>query len=491
MSKYEGCHAFAGLARYTGLQTDQFNFILSQLAAMGLATLYRTVLHPSKTSTAVRHAFGLVFGLCIGYFCFGSQALHLAGLPAICYVVMVTQNVHVMHGMVLTVSIMYLSCLHLHRQIYDYGSYGLDITGPLMVITQKVTSLAFSLHDGLTKNEEEMTELQKIHAVYKAPSFLEYFSYSLLFPSLMAGPVLFYNDYIDFVEGKSYAKHYSPSNSKTVVIQEPSPVRSICRKVIVALFCAYTFLIFLPKFPIRRAKDENFLENTSLSYKFWYLTVSTTLVRFKYYFAWTLSDAICNNCGIGFNGYNEDGSPNWDKISNVDILQFELATSLKQAIEAWNKGTNVWLRMLVYERTEKYATVLTYVVSAAWHGFYPGYYLTFLSGAIFTFAARVVRRHIRNYFMESKEAKLLYDIITFAVTHFVLAYITFPFVLLEFWPCIVLYNRLYWCLHICAILALLLMPMFVPKSQHKKLSSKSTITSALREATYNSVIRGD
>nr|CAI5819221.1 unnamed protein product [Callosobruchus analis] len=135
--------------------------------------------------------------------------------------------------------------------------------------------------------------------------------------------------------------------------------------------------------------------------------------------------------------------------------------------------------MLVYERTEKYATVLTYVVSAAWHGFYPGYYLTFLSGAIFTFTARVVRRHIRNYFMESKEAKLLYDITTFAVTHFVLAYITFPFVLLEFWPCIVLYH----------ILALLLIPRFVPKSQHKTPSSKSTITSTLREATYNSKLR--
>ncbi|CAH1988498.1 unnamed protein product [Acanthoscelides obtectus] len=458
---------------------------------MGLATLYRTVLHPSKTSTAVRHAFGLVFGLCIGYFCFGFQALHLAGLPGICYVVMVTQNVHVMHGMVLTVSIIYLSCLHLHRQIYDYGSYGLDITGPLMVITQKVTSLTFSLHDGLTKSEEEMTELQKSHAVYKQPSFLEYFSYSLLFPSLMAGPVIFYNDYIDFIEGKSYVKHQTSSNSKTVMVQEPSPVRAICQKVILALSCACIFLILLPMFPIRRAKDENFLDSTSIVEKFWFLTVGTTLVRFKYYFAWTLADAICNNCGLGFNGYNKDGSPNWNKISNVDIYQFELATSLKQAIAAWNKGTNIWLRMLVYERMQKYATVLTYVVSAAWHGFYPGYYLTFLSGAIFTFAARVVRRHIRNYFMESKEAKLLYDIITFAITHFVLAYITFPFVLLEFWASIVMYNKMYWCLHIGAVLALVLVPRFVPKSQPQKHYTRGSITSALREATFNSVIRGD
>lgn len=46
----------------------------------------------------------------------------------------------------------YLSCIHLHRQYYDYGSYTLDITGPLMIITQKVTSLAFSIHDGFTRD---------------------------------------------------------------------------------------------------------------------------------------------------------------------------------------------------------------------------------------------------------------------------------------------------------------------------------------------------
>lgn len=46
--------------------------------------------------------------------------------------------------------------------------------------------------------------------------------------------------------------------------------------------------------------------------------------------------------------------------------------------------------MMVYERVTKYSTVLTYALSAVWHGFYPGYYLTFAGGALFTFAARTV-----------------------------------------------------------------------------------------------------
>lgn len=39
--------------------------------------------------------------------------------------------------------------------------------------------------------------------VEKVPSPLEYFSYVLNFQSLMAGPLIFYRDYIDFIEGYS------------------------------------------------------------------------------------------------------------------------------------------------------------------------------------------------------------------------------------------------------------------------------------------------
>lgn len=45
----------------------------------------------------------------------------------------------------------------------------------------------------------------------------------------------------------------------------------------------------------------------------------------------------------------------------------------------------------MYERASpKYNTVMTYTLSAFWHGFYPGYYVTFLTGALFTNSARMV-----------------------------------------------------------------------------------------------------
>lgn len=54
-------------------------------------------------------------------------------------------------------------------------------------------------------------------------------------------------------------------------------------------------------------------------------------------------------------------------------------------------GTNQWLRMIVYERVpKKYGTMLTFSLSALWHGFYAGYYITFASGALIVEAARTV-----------------------------------------------------------------------------------------------------
>lgn len=65
----------------------------------------------------------------------------------------------------MVVALVYLSCIHLHRQYYDYGSYSVDITGPLMIITQKVVSLAFSIHDGFLA-DPKVRKFYKISTIF-------------------------------------------------------------------------------------------------------------------------------------------------------------------------------------------------------------------------------------------------------------------------------------------------------------------------------------
>lgn len=163
--------------------------------------------------------------------------------------------------------------------------------------------------------------------------------------------------------------------------------------------------------------DKDFSTSTSFLYKIWFIMTSTTVTRFKYYHAWLLADAICNNSGLGFNGYDEDGNVKWDLISNINVVSFEvsllltkdetrqprethtfffllptqLATNVRDAINNWNLGTNRWLRTVVYDRVPKeYGTYLVFALSCLWHGFYPGYYLTFAYMALVVTAARTV-----------------------------------------------------------------------------------------------------
>jgi lysophospholipid acyltransferase 1/2 len=58
----------------------------------------------------------------------------------------------------------YLCALHLYGQLKDFGNYTLDITSPMMITTQKLTSLVFSYRDGM-RNEDSLTKEQKKQAI--------------------------------------------------------------------------------------------------------------------------------------------------------------------------------------------------------------------------------------------------------------------------------------------------------------------------------------
>ncbi|CAG2183403.1 unnamed protein product [Oppiella nova] len=47
------------------------------------------------------------------------------------------------------------------------------------------------------------------------------------------------------------------------------------------------------------------------------------MARFKYYHAWILGEVICNASGLGFAGFDTNGRPDWELMSNIDIFGFE------------------------------------------------------------------------------------------------------------------------------------------------------------------------
>jgi lysophospholipid acyltransferase 1/2 len=43
-----------------------------------------------------------------------------------------------------------------------------------------------------------------------------------------------------------------------------------------------------------------------------------------------LADAICNNAGLGFNGFENDGTPKWDLLTNIYVIHTEVSRSKKR-----------------------------------------------------------------------------------------------------------------------------------------------------------------
>ncbi|XP_072931997.1 lysophospholipid acyltransferase 6 isoform X2 [Epargyreus clarus] len=404
----------------------------------------------------------------------------------ISYVLLKVIPIHLVGNVILAASMVYLSCLHLHRQIYHNADYSLDITGPLMVITQRVTSLAYSLQDNMTKKEINANSVNLVSdsKVEKIPSPLEYFAYTLAFQTLMCGPVVFYSDYISFIEGDRFQ---TVSKDKSFV-SEPSPRRAVIYKVAGSLSAAVLYLTLAQKYPLTVLEElsdpsSEVSRSWSAVYLLWYAYLSTLVVRCKYYHAWLLSEAICNNSGMGFNGYDNDGTPKWDKMSNIDVFGFEFAQNFRTAVASWNKNTNAWLRCVAYERGgAAWRTARVYALSAVWHGFHPGYYLTFFAGGIFTVAAKKMRAVVRPMFLDSRPKKLFYDSLTFITTRIAMTYATVPFVVLHLAPSLAFYGKFYYSLHFIALGA-----MLIPSNNKRYQSSQTTELPPKSTKTKNEV----
>lgn len=460
---------FDAFANKIGVPADQVYFFSAEIFCLVCAILFRNLLPASESNTKLRHIVELTTGIAVGYFCFGSEFLHVVLQSVLCLVGIKFLPPSIMHKYVFTVAMGYLILIHLHRAFITPEDvlYTIDVSGPLMVATQKITSLAFSLADGHHGNKENQSDLRRKHLLKQSPSALEYFSYIFYFQSVLVGPLSFFDDYKAFIEGTNLKQNNinGVQNNNTPHTKskprELSPFEPVSKKLCTSLFWIIFHMVMKPNYPESKNADSEFQREFGFSYRVYYMYVSMLCCRAKYYVAFTLGDAICNASGFGFTGYDNSGRPRWDLCTNAYILEIEAATSPKLYLDNWNIQTAVWLRHICYDRLNVQKRFLTFLLSALWHGCYPGYYFTFILGALFSDMARQMRRKFRPYFLGSSEIELGYDTVTLLITQLSFAYMAVPFTLLHFSKVLSFYNSFYWCCHVMLVLLYIVMP-FIP-----------------------------
>ena len=131
-----------------------------------------------------------------------------------------------------------------------------------------------------------------------------------------------------------------------------------------------------------------------------YLYGVTKQVSQTYLCGFCLMDIGPIACGLAFNGYDkETGKPKFDRVQSVNLTDHELSCTVKDLIITWNMSTAKWLKHYVYlrllpnDRSKKAntakATLFTFVASAVWHGFYPGFYIFFITLSFFDHCSRL------------------------------------------------------------------------------------------------------
>uniref|UniRef100_A0A7S2ZXJ8 Lysophospholipid acyltransferase n=1 Tax=Rhodosorus marinus TaxID=101924 RepID=A0A7S2ZXJ8_9RHOD len=227
--------------------------------------------------------------------------------------------------------------------------------------------------------------------------------------------------------------------------------------------------------------DEKFLTSGNVFTRFGIQLIALIGYRTRYYFAWKFSEGAIILSGIGFNGIDKDsGEYKWDRVEVIDVPNFDFAQSLRQASAAWNKTTNYWLKRYTYDRIPPPLNLyFTFLVSAFWHGFYPGYYMFFMSIAVGTAVHRKIRRNVRPWFLAEDgkspgKYKGVYDLLSFVLTHCTLMYFIISFAMLSWEASIRVFRSQYFIGHILAVVLYIVLSLGIIRPPKRTASEKKT-----------------
>lgn len=184
--------------------------------------------------------------------------------------------------------------------------------------------------------------------------------------------------------GTDPSKH-PPTRKKRKIPRSGTPA---AWKAAAGLFWIFAFLKLSGWYNKALVSGDEYMQYGFLR-RVWILEILGFTTRLKYYGVWALTEGACILSGIGYKGLDpKTGRVQWNRLQNVNPWGIESAQNSRAYLENWNINTNHWLRNYMYLRVTPKgkrpgfrASLATFATSAFWHGFYPGYYLTFVLAA--------------------------------------------------------------------------------------------------------------
>eukprot|EP01104_Vermistella_antarctica_P017299 TRINITY_DN6102_c0_g1_i2.p1 TRINITY_DN6102_c0_g1~~TRINITY_DN6102_c0_g1_i2.p1 ORF type:complete len:483 (+),score=104.42 TRINITY_DN6102_c0_g1_i2:193-1641(+) len=472
----------APAAANVALPLDQLKYLICLMSCYPLAFGLRFMLI-HKVPSALVHLFSIVLSLTFTLFSLGPWAIvHFVAQSGGVYLLLLALPRNLGYKFAYGFAMGYLTLSHIYRMYDDYMGWSLDFTGPLMIITIKLTEVAINYYDG-SRNEEDLSENERKSALKQLPTLLEYYGYVFFFGGFLAGPALEYYVYRDYVNGSLFEEYEKKGLRPKGGPHIPPTTMATLTTFARALVAMPIMLIPNVLVPLTYLVSDHFLDSP-MYMKIAVIIVLPVVFRARYYFAWYVAEGACTACGISFLRVDSDNTINWTRCRNAWPLKVEWPTTMRDTANEWNLGVAHWLKHYVYlrltpkgQRPTTFNTVVTYLVSAFWHGFYPGYYMFFVSCGLMQEMARDWRRAVRPYFVGpdgkpfNTTHKFLYDQFTRVISMLCIEYIGAAFMLLSFERGLIVYRTFYWIPHIGCVIGLIffrvILPMMKPARKPK------------------------
>lgn len=274
----------------------------------------------------------------------------------------------------------------------------------LMLMTQKVTSLALDLHEQKTRVEGPRDE-EKSPCRKPLLWTLPLWAYLLSFPTLLGGPLCSFNRFQAWVR---YSRAPFSVSALWAATQKGLGALALCllRNVVRGYICPQDDLICCTHW--------------GCVYVIW---ASALSFRLAYYSCWMLDEALLIGAGLGLElGHNQHASRAGEFLLDTDIWTLETTNRMAVFTRTWNRSTAQWLRRLIFQRFHSHPLLATFAFSAWWHGLHPGQVFGFLCWAVVVEADYRIH-HFWGAFAKSRRGRLLYQALSWCHTQLIAAYV--------------------------------------------------------------------
>ena len=374
-----------------GMEVGGIRVLVSLIASFLLAYPYGVV--SRKLTPTQQHILNVITGVAFMYYCFGNEILHTLFDVSVMAILL-----NLAGGTLASVVMTWVLVFgHLMWGYYQEMLLGDRMptcwTTPHCVLALKLIGLATSLYDYNTgKKMDEKSSTDRLFVLDSSKvDVLEVLGFCCLFCTSFVGPQVSFRRYREFVNGTLYDRENTGGNLSYALNRFALAIAYSVFYVNIIQYLPSTQYILTPGY-------------TSLPFiKRMLITTGHFYMFYKRYtIVWLLADSASAALGISY-CQKKDGTHDWRDFMCVDLWGFESATMSHGLISSMNMSVNNWIVYYIYKRFRFLgAPILSHIAViifvSTWHGFFPAYYIGFVSQIPIAKFDKSFRNFIEVYF---------------------------------------------------------------------------------------------